>query len=116
MLSVTWQPCWNVLVGHIVVAEVVVSDVRRRLIVAGDAGRVGDSILLRQHSEGHQRDEVEGLAPLVAHEAHRALVDHSAQDHEVVVLALLLTDEVALEVGLYLALLLTDVGEVDEEA
>lgn len=53
VLSVTRQPCWNVLVRHIVVAEVVVSDIRRRLIVAGDAGRIRDSVLLRKHSEGH---------------------------------------------------------------
>lgn len=51
----------------------------------------------------------------MAHEAHRALVDHSPQDHEVVVLAPLLADEVALEVGLHLALLLANVREVDEE-
>ncbi|KAF3843492.1 hypothetical protein F7725_002341 [Dissostichus mawsoni] len=114
--GVTWQPCWNVLVSHIVVAEVVVSDVGRRLIVAGDTGRVRDSVLLRQHSEGHQRDEVQRLPPLMPHEAHCALVDDAPQDHEVVILALLLAHKVALQVGLHLALLLTNVREVNEEA
>lgn len=57
-LSVTWQPCWNILVtrGNVVVAEVVVSDVGRRLVVAGDTGCVWDGVLLSQHPEGCQRD------------------------------------------------------------
>lgn len=93
-----------------------VPDVRRRLVVAGDAGGVRDGALLRQHPERHQREEVEGLPPLVAHQAHGALVDHLPEDLQVVVLALLLADEVAHQVCLHLALLLPDVREVYEEA
>ena len=102
--------------GHVVVVEVAVADVGGGLVVAGDGGGVGDDVLLGQHAQGQQRDEVQGLPALVAHEAHGALVDHLAQGHEVVVLAPLLLGEVVLQVGLQLPLLLEDVGEVDEEA
>lgn len=47
---------------HVVVVEVAVADVRSWLVVAGDVGGVGDDVLLRQHAQGQEGDEVQGLS------------------------------------------------------
>ena len=49
-------------VGRIVVAEVAVADVGSRLVVARDGAGVGDDVLLSQHAQGQQGDEVQGLS------------------------------------------------------
>lgn len=86
--------------GHIVVVEVAIADIGGGLVVTGDIGGVGDDVLLSQHTQGQEGNEVQGLSPLVPHETHGALVHHPAKDHEVVILAPFLFSEVVLEVGL----------------
>ncbi|KAG5858084.1 hypothetical protein ANANG_G00026350, partial [Anguilla anguilla] len=100
--------------SDVVVVEVDVLHVGGGLVVAGDVG--GDGVLLGEHAQRQRGDEGEGLPPLVAHEAHRALVHHAVQRGQAVVPPVLHAREVVLQVGLQLALLLADVGEVDEEA
>lgn len=101
--------------SNVVVAEVSVTDIGSRLIVARDVGRVGDDVLFSEHFQSQDCDHVEGLPPLVPHEAHRALFHHPTQRHQVVVLALLLPDEVVAQVGLDFPLLLGNVGKINEE-
>jgi len=101
---------------HVIVAEVAVQDVRSRLVEAGDVGGVGDGVLLGEDPQRQRGDEAERLPPLVAHQAHGALLHHLVQRGQVVVLPVLQVQEVVLQVGLQLAPLLAHIGEVDEEA
>ena len=101
---------------YVVVTEVTICHVRSRLVVAGHVSHVGDDVLLGQDSHRQHGYEPQGLPSLVSHQAHRTLVDHPVQGHQVVILAVLQAHEVVLQVGLQLALLLANVGEVDEEA
>lgn len=106
----------NVLhLGHVVVAEVAVCDVRGRLVVAGDVGRVGDNILLGKDPKGQGGDEAQCLSPLVAHQAHCALPHYSMQSGQIVVFPVLETHKVVLEVGFQLPPLLAHLWEVYEE-
>ncbi|CAB1340154.1 unnamed protein product [Coregonus sp. 'balchen'] len=50
-----------------------------RLVVAGDVGRVGDDVLLGKNPKGQGGDEAQCLSPLVAHQAHRALLHYPMQ-------------------------------------
>ena len=59
---------------YVIVTEVDVLHVGGGLVVARDVADVGDGVVLRQHPERQRRDEAECLSPLVAHEAHSALV------------------------------------------
>ena len=101
---------------YVIIAEVDVLHIRRRLVEARDVADAGDGVLLRQHPERQHGDEVERLPPLVAHEAHGALVHHAVQRHQALVALVLHAGEVVLQVRLQLPLLLADVREVDEEA
>ena len=67
--------------------------------------------------EGHVLNESQCQPQLVGHQTERGLVDHLVQDHQVMVLGLVFRAlEVVVQVVFELALLLVDVGEVDEEA
>lgn len=101
--------------SNVVAAEVSVTDIGSRLVVARDIGRVGDDVLLSEHFQSQNRDHIEGLPSLVPHEADCALVHHPTQGHQVVVLALLLPDEVVAQVGLDFPLLLGNVRKINEE-
>lgn len=70
------------------------------MVVTGNISHVGDDVLLGQDSHSQHGYEPQGLPPLVSHQAHRALVDHSVEGHQVVVLAILQAHKVILKVGL----------------
>lgn len=101
--------------GHVVVAEVAVSHIRGRLVVAGDVGRVRDDVLLCKDPKGQGGDEAQCLSPLVAHQAHCALLHYPMQSGQIVVFPVLETHKVVLEVGFQLPPLLAQLWEVYEE-
>lgn len=111
-----WTRVDRLNLRYIVVAEVAIWHIRSRLVEAGYIGSVENGVLLSQDSKCQRRDEAERLAPLVSHQAHRALPDHVIQRGQIVILPLLQVHKVVLQVGLQLPPLLTHVGEIYEEA
>lgn len=100
----------------VVVTEVDVLYVRSRLVVTRDIRYRGDGVLLRQHLQRQHGDEAERLPPLVAHQTHGALIHYLVQSDQALVALVLDPRKVVLQIGLQLPLLLTYVGEVNEEA
>lgn len=101
---------------NIVITEVDVLYVRSWLVVTRDIRHSRDGVLLSQHLQRQHGDEAERLAPLVAHQAHGALVHHLVQSHQALVPFVLHPGKVVLQVCLQLPLLLAYVREVNEEA
>ena len=110
----TWVDRLNL--RHVIVAEVAIRDIWSRLVEAGDVGSVRDGVLLSQDPQRQRGDEAESLPPLVAHQAHGALLHHLVQGGQIVILPVLQVYEVVLQVRLQLPPLLTHVGKVYEEA
>lgn len=101
---------------NIVVTEVDVLNIWGWLVVTCDICDSGDGVLLSQHLKRQHGDEAERLAPLVAHQTHGALIHYLVESHQALVPFMLHPSKVILQVSLQFPLLLSDVGEVDEEA